>query len=87
MGITISKELQAALDSKGLTLTGRFMEAPDGKLRFELSNGYVGYNEGDMTIISTFEQVNKFGDRGDIQFLSTLILKAIKKHLNNQIDE
>lgn len=84
MGITVSKELQAALDSKGLTLTGKYFRSEHGTVYFELSDKNFAFNDGFISRQLTFSnrvQVHT----GVLGYMLTQdkAMKLLKKHLNN----
>lgn len=84
MGITVSKELQAALDSKGLTLTGKYFRSERGVVYFELSNKNFALNDGFISRQLTFRS-RVLSHKGVLGYMLTQdkAMKLLKKHLNN----
>lgn len=84
MGITVSKELQAALDSKGLSLTGKYYLSNRSTVYFEVSNGNFAFNDGSVSQNLTFNSRVQT-HAGVLGYMLTQVsaVKLLKKHLNN----
>lgn len=85
MGITVSKELQAALDSKGLTLTGSyFINRVDG-IVFGVNNGQCAKNNGFISTELPYrrEVVGRSVFQTGVFLSPRQTALLLKKHLNN----